>query len=100
MDNTDYGQCEWCGANLVKNPKTQKIFCSEKCWLKNQKTTLNPPQENVSQREIQEHIGWSVALNNATQIVVSLIRQEKIQSIENAKIVLKEIAEYVYNLKD
>jgi ribosomal protein L37AE/L43A len=27
-------QCENCGAEMVKNPKTGKWFCSEKCWLK------------------------------------------------------------------
>lgn len=27
--------CEFCGAELVENPKTGKVFCSQKCWLKN-----------------------------------------------------------------
>lgn len=27
-------QCQDCGAEMVKNPKTGKWFCSEKCWLK------------------------------------------------------------------
>ena len=26
--------CKNCGAEMVKNPKTGKWFCSEKCWLK------------------------------------------------------------------
>ena len=29
----DHG-CQKCGAELVKNPKTGKLFCKEKCWLK------------------------------------------------------------------
>ncbi len=29
----NYGNCEKCGAELVKNPKTGKVFCSAKCWL-------------------------------------------------------------------
>jgi len=32
-----HGQCKLCGANLVLNPKTGKIFCSDKCWLKGEK---------------------------------------------------------------
>ena len=36
-DDTDYGNCSFCGAKKVKNPKTDKIFCSAKCWLKNKK---------------------------------------------------------------
>src|SRR5690606_10420847 len=27
-------RCADCGADKVKNPKTGKIFCKEKCWLK------------------------------------------------------------------
>jgi hypothetical protein len=30
-----YGKCQFCGADRVKNPKTGKIFCGDKCWLKN-----------------------------------------------------------------
>ena len=35
--NNEYGNCNYCNAPRVKNPKTGKIFCSEKCWLKNDK---------------------------------------------------------------
>ena len=28
------GQCLKCGADMVMSPKTNKIFCSDKCWLK------------------------------------------------------------------
>jgi hypothetical protein len=27
------GKCEYCGATLIRNPKTGKIFCEKKCWL-------------------------------------------------------------------
>ena len=27
-------KCQKCGAERVKNPKTGKYFCKEKCWLK------------------------------------------------------------------
>ena len=26
--------CYKCGAEMIINPKTNKIFCKEKCWLK------------------------------------------------------------------
>ena len=29
----DNQKCKKCGAKMVKNPKTGKWFCSEKCWL-------------------------------------------------------------------
>lgn len=28
--------CQRCGAKMVTNPKTGKIFCEQKCWLKKQ----------------------------------------------------------------
>ena len=27
------GTCTDCGAKYVKNPKTGKVFCENKCWL-------------------------------------------------------------------
>ena len=33
MPEIDYGLCKHCGAKMVKNPHTDKIFCSAKCWL-------------------------------------------------------------------
>lgn len=32
-DSPDLGECNKCGANMVKSPKTGKIFCEKKCWL-------------------------------------------------------------------
>jgi hypothetical protein len=38
VEDNFYGKekntCKNCGAEMVKNPKTGKWFCSEKCWLK------------------------------------------------------------------
>jgi len=36
-----YGTCDKCGGAKVKNPKTGKIFCENKCWL-NQPTAQTP----------------------------------------------------------
>lgn len=30
-------KCQRCGAQMVTNPKTGKIFCKEKCWLREDK---------------------------------------------------------------
>ncbi|MCH7730802.1 hypothetical protein IID21_04820 [Patescibacteria group bacterium] len=32
------GECSKCGAKNARNPKTGKIFCTDKCWLKEQST--------------------------------------------------------------
>lgn len=32
--------CQFCHeGKLIKNPKTGKVFCEKKCWLKNDPTT-------------------------------------------------------------
>lgn len=33
-EKKEYGFCLKCWAENIKNPKTGKIFCKEKCWLK------------------------------------------------------------------
>jgi len=37
------GVCPKCGADMVLNPKTNKMFCKEKCWLKTQEGVVPPP---------------------------------------------------------
>ena len=59
--DTNYGNCPYCGAPRVQNPRTGKIFCSEKCWLKaktpNQSypTTTNPinASQNANSAQIE-----------------------------------------------
>jgi len=31
-EDRGYGMCTFCGAPNVKNPKTDKVFCSKMCW--------------------------------------------------------------------
>jgi hypothetical protein len=47
-EEQDYGKCR-CGAKKVKNPKTGKIFCSDKCWL-----TSDSPSELKKRPETGE----------------------------------------------
>jgi hypothetical protein len=44
MPKQNYGECKFCGAENVFNPKTGKVFCSEKCWLKTSSTSSRPVQ--------------------------------------------------------
>lgn len=48
MDTTNYGACSFCGAKMVKNPHTGKIFCSDKCWSKKEKSKENQIDDNLS----------------------------------------------------
>jgi len=56
--DTDYGTCSYCGAKKVKNPKTNKIFCSEKCWLKKGGLDTSPqaPQAPSASTELLTEI--------------------------------------------
>lgn len=38
--------CAKCGAEIVRNPKTDKMFCKDKCWLKKPQAQ---PQEDLNQ---------------------------------------------------
>ena len=50
QEKKEGGKCS-CGATFVKNPKTGKIFCEQKCWLKGQTST----QPNV---QVEEKPDW------------------------------------------
>lgn len=52
-----FGKCNFCGADKVKSPKTGKIFCSEKCWLKDQPAKPYTPDQARSAdiRGYQQH---------------------------------------------
>lgn len=42
---SQYGTCDDCGSDKVKNPRTGKVFCSAKCWLnRDNKTPMTPDQ--------------------------------------------------------
>lgn len=43
-------KCKFCGAEMVLNPKTNKWFCKEKCWLKGQATNAIPYQPSKQDR--------------------------------------------------
>jgi len=42
-EKSEYGQCKDCNADIVKNPRTGKTFCSNKCWLKASPTIPESP---------------------------------------------------------
>jgi len=62
--------CEKCGGKYVKNPKTGKVFCENKCWLMGGDTT--PKSKEVDWDKInsekKENINWSVAWKIASQL--------------------------------
>lgn len=56
MNNRQPGEpCENCGAELVTNPKTGKVFCPEKCWLKGatpKPQTSSPSPQSAETRAV------------------------------------------------
>ena len=82
-----YGVCKFCGANNVKSPKTGKIFCSDKCWLKKPNdigayppnkleaiVTSNQPNWDKIRKESHENMELLNAKNNATLLLVEAMR--------------------------
>ncbi len=43
------GTCQYCGANNIRSQRTGKVYCSAKCWLKNQ------PQQSYSGQVARDH---------------------------------------------
>lgn len=87
MANPNYGVCEKCGAEKVKNPKTGKIFCKEKCWLNNPvpgTTTkyVYPKKEQPDWDEIRARketgMEWLNAKNNAAVLLSAAIQKGEI----------------------
>lgn len=81
MEN-NYGDCNFCGAKKVKNPKTGKIFCSEKCWLKgdNQPKPLpkpqNAPTTHLNQGSDQSLEQRVDLLINEVKTLIDLVREQ------------------------
>ena len=76
QEKKEGGKCS-CGATFVKNPKTGKIFCEQKCWLKGQTSTQpnvqveEKPDWDRIRAEKTENIRWMNALNNACLLVAN-----------------------------
>ena len=75
--------CFQCGkGKYVKNPKTGKVFCDQKCWLgvdQKPNSQMQQVKENVTNNhndKIEKDIKWAVALKIAGQYV-ALNKTEK-----------------------
>jgi hypothetical protein len=83
---------------MVKNPKTGKVFCSEKCWLRGGQTNQTPtPQPSQSGAPNWEDIraqksegqAKGAAFNKAVDLVIAMYTkgdvelQDIMQSVRN-----------------
>lgn len=106
------GVCQFCGAPKMRSQNSGKVYCSSKCWLKNPQPRNYPAQpqyfKNTSygaptrddriekmHDEKQESIRWSVALNNACNIVAEM----KLNTLEDIKVKINELAQWLYALE-
>jgi hypothetical protein len=96
------GRCKFCGSENVRNPKTGKIFCADKCWLKNKPNELGayPPKKpdwDKIRHEKSEGLAKGAAFNKACDIVIAMYqkgdvtREGIIQMIIQVFTELKEI---------
>lgn len=81
-------------ANIVRNPKTGKLFCEDKCWTKGQQAPA-PVQAQAPQSEKMTKEDWSQkdAQIAKQAIAKSIIEQGKsyIDGIQDAEAWLKWI---------
>lgn len=50
--NITMEKCQKCDAEMVRNPKTGKMFCKDKCWLKVEGTNFSKPDK--------PEMGWGI----------------------------------------
>jgi hypothetical protein len=75
--------CNDCGkGRYVKNPKTGKIFCDQKCWLTTQEKQVDQVKQATSDKVRTENINWLNARTSAVQIVISQYNNKDIQMSE------------------
>lgn len=77
------GICPDCGGTYIKNPKTGKIFCENKCWLNNgqpfQEDPIksSPSQEDEKWQKItgrkEQGMNWLNAKRGSAELVSALI---------------------------
>lgn len=114
---SQFGMCKFCGAEMVKSPKTGKIFCSDKCWTKNEQkeggfsgqvakagiaadpyqkvmATKNEYIEKAQDRK-DESMRILNAKNGAAEITVALIEKGFVQP-KDIESCFRKYADYIY----
>lgn len=95
MEKIEGEKCQDCGVGkIIKNPKTGKLFCDQKCWLKNQ-----PHQEQPAIVEGEdakwERIGQA---KMRTKLAEAMIRAG--MTPDQGHVVMKDWVEIVMNIYD
>lgn len=102
MNNQNFGVCKDCGAPMAKNPKTGKIFCSEKCWLNQpQKQFRQPVRQEPNWDSIraqkEEHIEYLNAKNVASTLLAAAIQSKEI-TLKEAMEKFRPLTNWIYTL--
>lgn len=77
--------CHDCGqGKYIKNPKTGKIFCDQKCWLTPQEQKVESIKKEQLEERKSEGQQLGNAKTNAVNIVIALynkgeVKQEEIE---------------------
>ena len=88
--------CPNCGAEVVRNPKTGKLFCSAKCWLKGQPATK---VEKFSQQIDNERREEGMREGNAKNCAAMVIGNNPMFNNPNiVKSQFANLSRYIYNL--
>ena len=113
MTLTKYPNCKFCGSESVLNPKTGKVFCKEKCWLKNKPdeygaypptkleavVTSSQPDWDRLRNEKNENIRFLNSLNNACLLLSAAIKMGEI-TFEGALLKLNDTAQKIYDIEN
>lgn len=83
IEKQEGGICPDCGGTYIKNPKTGKIFCENKCWLNNgqpyqeDKSQSSPDNKDEKWQKItakkEQGMNWLNAKRGSAELVSALI---------------------------
>jgi len=89
---------ENCGGKNVKNPKTGKIFCENKCWLNGGKpaTTEDVPFKTSSEnsKEKDDNMAWGNAKHCASRLIIG----EKYEDMDVMCMDFHKLAGLIYKM--
>lgn len=116
MEKTEGQICQDCHkAKYVKNPKTGKVFCADKCWTNNQPSNLVKPKyvpepfksnseianaEEAKWNKINEEKRDSMREMNAINNACLLLAHGRIPEVEQVTAQdIQAVAQKIYEIK-
>ena len=103
QEQENLGICRFCQAPNKRSRNTGKVYCSERCWLKNQpqqsqSIQRQEPNWDAIRERKEESIEWVSSKNNACLILAQAIRQG--MPYDDAMKRLPKLVNYIFQINE